>query len=344
MAATLKGACVGAGYFSQFHYEAWSRIESVTITGVCDIDPDKASEVAKRYSIENAYTNFERMLDQEHPDFVDIITPPATHRALSELAASKGVHVICQKPLAPNFQEAEQMVQAIAKTGVRFAVHENFRFQPWHQEIKRLLNAKSVGDKLHTLTFRSRPGDGWGPEAYLTRQPYFREMERFLIFETGIHFIDTFRYLAGEIQSVFAKLRKLNDAILGEDAGIVLFDFAKGAEGIWDANRFNESLAENPRYTFGEFLIEGNGGSIRLYQDGRLTIQPLGEPEAEHNYKHEAINFGGDCVFNTQQHFVSALISGDPIEVDATDYLQNLRIQDSIYQSAQERRVIAINN
>jgi predicted dehydrogenase len=64
-------------------------------------------------------------------------------------------------------------------------VHENFRFQPWHREIKRLLVQDSIGDRLHSLTFRSRPGDGWGERAYLDRQPYFRDMPRFLIY---LHF------------------------------------------------------------------------------------------------------------------------------------------------------------
>jgi predicted dehydrogenase len=77
-------------------------------------------------------------------------------------------------------------------------VHENFRFQPWHREIKGLLEAGTVGTRLHSLTFRSRPGDGWGPGAYLNRQPYFRTMPRLLLHETGVPFIDTFRYLAGE--------------------------------------------------------------------------------------------------------------------------------------------------
>ena len=67
----------------------------------------------------------------------------------------------------------------------------------------------------------------------------------------------------------------------------MVFQFASGASGIVNANRYNESNQPNPRYTFGEMLIEGNRGSIRLYADGRITIQPLGEPEREHNYHHQ---------------------------------------------------------
>ena len=66
-----------------------------------------------------------------------------------------------------------------------------------------------------------RPGDGQCPRAYLDRQPYFQEMPRFFVFETGVHMIDVFRFLLGEVTGVFARLRRLNPAIRGEDAGLI---------------------------------------------------------------------------------------------------------------------------
>ena len=164
-------------------------------------------------------------------------------------------------------------------------VHENFRFQPWYREIKRQLEAGAIGDQLHSLAFRSRMGDGWGENAYIPRQPYFREYPRLLVFENGVHFIDTYRYLAGEISRVTAWHRRLNPVIKGEDCALVVFEFANGALGEWDANRYNETTARNPRYTFGEFLVEGNAGSIRLAGDSRLTLKRLGEPEVEIPYE-----------------------------------------------------------
>jgi len=218
---------------------------------------------------------------------------------------------------------------------VPLMVHENFRFQPWYREIKRLLDQQEIGDLLHTLSFRTRTGDGWQSDAYLARQPYFRTMPRFLIFETGVHFIDTFRFLAGEIDGVYASLRRLNPNIAGEDAGIVLFEFSSGARGSWDANRFNEPNTDDPRYTFGEALVEGNGGTIRLYADGRLTVQHLGEKEQEHAYEHGKKNFAGDCVIATQRHFVQCLRESKPFETCGQKYLRTLAVQEAIYKSAE---------
>jgi predicted dehydrogenase len=339
----LRGIGIGAGYFSQFHYEAWSRIAGVEITAVCDRDTSRATAARERFGLPRQYSDFQEALAQEHPDFVDIITPAESHAAICRAAAQAGAAIICQKPLAPTLGEARALVEQCAAVGARFMVHENFRFQPWHREIKRLLEAGAIGSKLHSLTFRSRPGDGWGTDAYLGRQPYFRTMPRLLIHETGVHFVDTFRYLAGEVVRVYALLRTLNPVIAGEDCGLLIFEFATGAIGVWDANRYNESTSADPRYTFGEFLVEADGGSIRLAPDGTLTVQKLGEPERRHDYHHERRGFSGDCVFATQQHFVSRLRDGAPFETEGAAYLRTLAVVEALYESARRRLPVALS-
>lgn len=338
----LKGVAVGAGYFSQFHYEAWARISDACIAAVCDLDPVQAERVRSQFGFPTGYTDFVEMFDRERPDFVDIITPPATHLDLVAAAAERGIAVICQKPLAPDFETAERIVATAQDAGIRFMVHENFRFQPWHREIKRMLEAGTVGSRLHTLAWRMRQGDGWGKDAYLARQPYFRTMPRMLVHETGIHHIDTFRYLGGEIAAVYARLKKWNPVIAGEDAGMLLFEFETGALGLWDANRYNESQYANPRYTFGEFLVEADGGSIRLRGDGTLTMQPLGEREREVAYGHADWGFAGDCVYPTQAHFVARLIDGQPFETDGAEYLKSLRVEEAAYASAESGARVAL--
>jgi kynurenine formamidase/predicted dehydrogenase len=253
-----------------------------------------------------------------------------------EQVSGRGLAIICQKPLAPDFETAKAIHDVVQQTGVPFMVHENFRFQPWHREIKRLLKEGVIGRKLHNLYFRSRPGDGWGEDAYLDRQPYFRQMPRLLVHETGVHFIDTFRFLAGEIEEVHAVLRRLNPVIQGEDAGLLTFRFANGAVGVWDANRYNECNDPDPRYTFGTFLVEGDGGSIRLYLDGRITVQPLGQDERDHDYRHERHGFGGDCVYFTQRHFIEQLQTDAIFETNLQDYLKTLAVQEAAYQSAEQ--------
>ncbi len=340
--STFKAVAVGAGYFSHFQYEAWQRIPEVTVTAFCNRDTDRAKQIMEKYGIESHYTDYREMLEKEKPDFVDIITPPATHLQMCKIAADLGIHIICQKPLAPAFDEAKEIVDCTSQAGIRFMVHENWRFQPWYREIRKLLDKNVVGNKIHSVYFRSRMGDGWGQNAYLDRQPYFRDYPRLLVYENGVHFIDTYRYLAGEIKEVYAVLKKLNPVITGEDYATVIFNFESGATGIWDANRYNECNYDKPRYTFGELLLDANGGSIRLYLDGRITIQPLGEKERMHDYHHEDHAFSGDCCYTTQRHFIDRMLDGKPFETDGAEYLKTLKVQEAVYESASKNAIISV--
>lgn len=343
-AAKLKGVCIGAGYFSHFQYEAWQRIPEVEIVAFSNRDPARAKQVSDRFGIGNCYADYREMFDRERPDFVDVITPPPSHQAICREAASRGIHIICQKPLGTSVAVAREIVANAKRAGVRFIVHENFRFQPWHREIRRQLESGAIGDRLHSLNFRTRMGDGWGENAYTPRQPYFREYPRLLVYETGVHYIDTFRYLAGEITRVTAWLRRLNPVIKGEDCGLLVFEFANGALGLWDANRYNQPNCPpaEARYTFGEFLVEGNEGSLRLYLDGRLTLQKLGGAEQELPYRHERRGFAGDCCYTAQRHFADCLLTGQPCETSGEEYLTTMAIQEAMYQSAAGSRAVNV--
>ncbi|NER17800.1 Gfo/Idh/MocA family protein [Spongiivirga citrea] len=338
----LKGVCIGLGYFSKFHLEAWNRISGVEITAVCDVDELKVKNAVLQYKIPHKYISVEQMLIQEQPDFIDIITPPETHLDLVLLAIKYNVHIICQKPLAPSLKEANKMLKVLKKSSVRMMVHENFRFQPWHREIKELLRKDTIGE-LYAINSRMRMGDGWQPNAYMDRQPYFREMKKLLMYETGIHFIDLFSYYAGKITKVYARLKRLNTAIKGEDFSWVQFDFENGAVGFLDANRYNESTNKNPRLTFGTILFEGSKGSIRLYEDGIICTQLLGEKEQQHDYEFKDQNFAGDCVYFTQKHFIDCLINKVPFETEVSTYLSNLIVLDRIYESHQKKIPIQIS-
>lgn len=333
---SLAGVCIGAGYFSRFQYEAWRRMPDVEIAAFSNRDAGRGAVIARDFGFDRCFSDYRQMFDAVRPDFVDIITPPSSHAEICAEAASRGINIIVQKPLAPTLQAAERIVANARAAGVRLMVHENFRFQPWHREIKRRIEAGAIGDRLHSLTFRSRMGDGWGEDAYIPRQPYFRDYPRLLVYETGVHFIDTFRYLAGSITRVSAWLRRLNPIIQGEDCGLLVFEFSSGAIGQWDANRYNEARAGvDVRYTFGEFLVEGSAGSLRLSLDGRLTHQPLGGAEHEVVYHHERRGFGGDCVFATQRHFIDRLRDGDPFETSGEEYLRTLDVQEAVYAAAE---------
>lgn len=340
--SALRVLVVGAGYFSAFQLQGWQRIERTTCVGLVDPDTTRAHQLAGRYGIDAVFDDLGHALAATRPDLVDIVTPPPTHAALVGQCVAARLPTICQKPFGNDYADALAITRQAEEAGVTLVVHENFRWQPWYREARRLIDAGRLGT-LHSVAFRLRPGDGQGPQAYLDRQPYFQQMPRLLVRETAIHWIDTFRYLAGEVRNVYATLRRLNPVIAGEDAGLIVFEFEPGATGLFDGNRLNDHVASNPRRTMGEAWIEGSAGVLRLDGEGRLWWKPHHGAETEHRFdRGPDDSFGGGACEALQRHVVAHLLTGSPLENTARAYLTNLRVQEAIYCSAAIHRRVEL--
>jgi len=338
MGSALKVAVIGAGYFSRFHLDGWHRNPDAALVAVADLAPEKAEALLRDLAIEGVavMADAKAMLDEWAPDIVDIAAPPQAHLNLIRLAlATKAKAIVCQKPFCGDLASARQAVAMAQAAGRLLIVNENFRFQPWYRRIGQEIAAGRLG-RLYQVTFRLRPGDGRGPEAYRARQPYFQTMPRFLIHETGVHWIDTFRYLLGEPASVLADLRRLNPAIAGEDSGFFLYRFADGRRALFDGNRLADHVAENRRLTMGECWVEGEKATLMLDGDGRLWLRAHGSDAWEKlAFAAPAQGFGGDCVYALQRHVTDHLLHGGLIENEALAYLRNMEIEEAVYRAAE---------
>jgi len=332
----IQVACVGAGYFSQFHYESWSRMPRAVPVASCNRDIEKAKATGLP-----AYQDLARMLETERPDLLDIILPPIAQADAIRTALRCGLKwIICQKPFCRSLDEAEDVIAQADAANATIVIHENFRFQPWYRAIKTAMAQGQIGTPLQA-TFRLRPGDGQGPRAYLDRQPYFQELPRFLVHETAVHFVDTFRFLFGSPSAVYADLRKVNPVLAGEDAGYILLDHPNGVKAMFDGNRCLDHSAENLRQTMGEALIEGTEGVLTLYGEGSVERRGFGKQERQQILPPSTHDgFGGDCAL--QSHVISGLLNGTPLENTAPDYLDVIRIEETIYRSAAEGRKITL--
>src|SRR5215510_5435756 len=303
---------IGAGYFARFHAEAWRRVEDARIVAVADVAAGRSEEFSERFGIPRAYHDVTEMLERESPDFVDIVTRSDSHPEIVRLAALHGAQVICQKPMAPSWEECLAMVSACDDAKVRLLIHENWRWQPWFREVKRLLDRGAIGKPFYA-SFVMRNSDGRGAEPYKA-QPYFREMERLLVYEMVVHFLDAFRYLLGEFAGVFCRMGRVNNAIKGEDYTLIHLDFENGARGLIDANRISGPARREPISE--ELIVEGDRGKIRLARDCRIWLDDYGDAEtpidagSPHDYAFSAEGYRGDSVRATQRHIITCLRTG----------------------------------
>ena len=320
----MKGVLIGAGYFAQFQAEAWKRLGG-QLLAVADLAPGKAKSFATKQGIARAYESLEAMLDTEKPDFVDIATRPDAHLPLTKLAAQRRIHVICQKPMAPTMADCIAMCEVCEKSGVRLLIHENWRWQPWYREAKRIIDAGTLGS-LRNLSFDWRAGDGTGPEPY-TVQPYFRQMPRLLIYEALVHILDTFRFLAGELHVSECETRRVNPVVAGEDWAEIRVAFDSGACGFIHGDRHTGPVP--PPVAMGSMLVEGARATLRIASDGYLFLN-----EEKLPFTPPTIGYKGDSVLATQQHLLDSLRTGRPSESDGREYLKTVALVEDCYRLA----------
>lgn len=344
MTQKLTVAVVGLGYFSQFHLAAWRRVDAVGAVHVTDPVADRVTWAQDQFEVVG-HADPAALLTDCAPDVVDIVAPPPAHEELIRQFAAPGRILVCQKPFCTSLAQAEEVTAHADAIGAQVVIHENFRFQPWYRTIKAFLEDGRMG-QVYQCRFALRPGDGRGEDAYLARQPAFRTMPKFLIHETAVHFLDLFRWLFGDITGVYADIRQLNPALKGEDAGVMILSHTSGAQSIFDGNRLSDHVADNPRRTMGEMVIEGEAGSLHLDGQGQVSFRAFGQGQevaVPVIAPVDEASFGGGCVEALIRHVVNAACGDGALENRAADYLPVIRAIEAAYASAAQGRKILLD-
>lgn len=141
----IKVGVVGTGFIGPAHIEALRRLPNVEVTALCEVTIELAKEKAAQLGIARAYT-FDDLLKQDDITSVHICTPNFLHFSQSKAALLAGKHVICEKPLAKDLHEAEELVALAAQTGLVNAVHFNLRYYPLVRQMKTMHEKGDLGD------------------------------------------------------------------------------------------------------------------------------------------------------------------------------------------------------
>ncbi len=332
----LRGLMAGAGYFARIQAEAWQRMPAARILAIADPVPGKAAALAAECGIPHAFTSVEEMIAAVPADFIDIATRPDTHLALTQLAARHHLHVICQKPMAPTLAESEAMCAACEAADVRLLIHENWRWQPWYREAHRLIVEGTLGTLQH-LSFDWRTGDGNGPTPY-PAQPYFRDMPQLLIYESLVHILDTWRFLAGELLITRCQTWRVNPLIKGEDWAEIHLRFHNGASGFIHGDRHTGTIPSP--VAMGSMLLTGSRAALRISPDGFLFLMPAeADSETLLPFVPPTTGYKGDSVYATQCHLLHSLITGTTAETEGRTYLQTASLVADCYSLAGEPSV-----
>lgn len=143
----LKAAVAGMGFIGFAHVEALRRIPYVEVAAIAD--PIAAADKAARLGVPAGYSDFVTMMDECRPDCIHICTPNNLHMPIAMAAIERGIHVICEKPMALNAAEAAVMVKAAQKKGVICALNFHNRFYPVPYQMRRMVQEGRLGQVYH---------------------------------------------------------------------------------------------------------------------------------------------------------------------------------------------------
>ncbi|HTQ80048.1 MAG TPA: Gfo/Idh/MocA family oxidoreductase, partial [Thermoanaerobaculia bacterium] len=143
--APLRLALVGAGRIGRVHTEALSRIHEVRLIGIADIHSESAWNLADMAGCP-AYSDVLELVEREKPEAAIVCTPPHRHAEIAQELLGRGVHVLCEKPLARDAEEAAAMVEAAERAGRHLVLATKYRYVPGVEIAKRLLDLGSLGE------------------------------------------------------------------------------------------------------------------------------------------------------------------------------------------------------
>lgn len=193
---TLKTAVVGLGFIGPAHIEALRRIPGIEVVAISHHTREKAEAKARQLQVPKAYTDFYEMLDQEQLDCVHICTPNHLHYSMAKAALEKGVHVICEKPLAVKLSEAEELVKMAAASGLVNAVHFNIRYYPLVRQMKLMREKGELGEVYSVIGSYLQDWLFYATDYNWRLEPEQSGDSR-AIADIGSHLIDLLEYITG---------------------------------------------------------------------------------------------------------------------------------------------------
>lgn len=253
----LRFAVLGCGFWSKFQVGAWTEVEGAEPVAVYNRTRDKAEKIARDFNIPAVYDDAEELFRKEKLDFVDIITDVDTHALFVEMAVRHGIkHIICQKPMAPDFETARRMVDTCQRAGAQLYIHENYRWQAPVRRFREIIDSGVIGKP-----FKARVSFLSGFPVF-DNQPFLKELDHFILTDMGSHILDICRFLFGECNSLWCQTRAVNKGIKGEDLAIVLMDMKNGMPVYTEMSY--ASIVEHDSFSTVHILVEGEKGSASL--------------------------------------------------------------------------------
>jgi predicted dehydrogenase len=317
----MKLIQAGLGSFGMYWYRNLKRHHPGLQVVVVDTDPSAAKRMAD--ASDRFYSDLVEAIEVEKPDFLLNLTPPRVHTAINNLAFDHKLPVLCEKPIAADYQEAAQVVTRALHEGILFMIAENYRRAASMRRVKELINQGVIGSiwSLHcdqTCLF-------------FTDKPYFMQLENAYLVDVIVHHLDLARFLSDREGSwMFAKNYHPQGSYHPGNLGLELI---LGMEGGITFSLSGNLATKGAQTDFlGHWRIEGTAGTI-FDRNGKIQVVKNGKTLLREDLTHTA-------AAGPLEDFLQALQTGVTPQTSGADYLKTqCLVHYAEVSSAQEQMV-----
>ncbi len=324
---TLKWGVLGAGSVAHRRaIPAINKADNAELHALFNRTEEKAKGMAAEHGAKRYYTDADALIADEELDAIYISAPPYLHCEYALKAAERGLEILCEKPMAMNVAECEQMVNTAKQNNVGLQICFLFRFHSSFQKIKAMIDGGQLGDIIKLRM----PLNKWSGHQEGDWHTILSKSGGGSLMDQGAHNIDLIRYLGGEIAEVTALCSTFLDIYEVEDTGNVLMRMASGAHAIAETS-FVIPVGDVV------FEVHGTKGWVLVYNDDGWMVKTCIEGEK----KIEPSQY--EDLFQMQFEHIARCRAGEekPI-VTGMDGLKNIQAISAAYESARTGQVIKI--
>jgi len=333
---------IGYGKQGASHARNVGKHDGFRLVAVCDPTEASRDQAQADHPDVRVYDDVEKILGDADVDLVIIVTPTTAHAPLSIKSMESGKHVVCEKPMCMNFQEAVRIRDVSRATQRYFCVYQNRRGDDYYTKAKAAVDQGKIGRLRDFKIIRNRWGVGamvWGSDRF---RPQWRSERAFgggMLYDWGGHWIDQALLLhGGAVKSVYAQLfvGHLVEGQDAEDGFRVLLGFEDGA-----AAHIEFQAGALGHLDSGGWVLSGTHGG---YSPGKLfqlsdPAQPLGSEMQELPWEIEPPSF--DFWGKMRRAITSG--EADQLPVPVEESLRVMRIIDAAFESADQGRAVTFD-
>ena len=335
---SLSVCLVGCGGIGAVHARAFTRLSTKVDLSFCDKNRESAENFAKKFGGNKIFVSLEEALSDKSIDLVDVCLPHHLHLETAVAVAKSGKDLLIEKPLARNLSEADRIITAVKKSGIRFFHAESWRFYPAVEEAKKIMESGGIG----TLWYMEvRSGQLFTPPGWRRNQELTGGG---VLIDRGVHQLDVLLNLGGKVQRV--KAYTSNNVIKqmhGEDTSLVEVGFESGVIG---RAFISWAVIGNPDIPW--LIVHGTEGSLYSYDQvsahGGLVLYEKDQGGTVRKTQIcPALQDENDMIDREIKHFVEeCVIKDQPPKVGLTEAREALELVEASYISGRTKKEVKL--